>query len=113
MSTKILICQADELINGGRGVRFFMPLGQQRTTAFVVRYKGVVHGFANNCPHMGGELDWDAGNFFDTDKAHLVCATHGALFVPDTGKCVDGPCRGAGLTKLRVLEVDRQIFWLP
>ena len=34
----------------------------------------------------------------------LVCAAHGALYEPDTGRCVAGPCLGARLVGLRVRE---------
>lgn len=33
-----------------------------------------------------------------------MCATHGALFEPATGRCVAGPCRGATLEPVAVRE---------
>lgn len=32
--------------------------------------------------------------FFDRTGALLLCGTHGALFRPDDGVCVAGPCVG-------------------
>jgi nitrite reductase/ring-hydroxylating ferredoxin subunit len=46
-----------------------------------------------------------------------MCATHGAIYEPDTGKCVGGPCRGARLRQVQVEERDtpegRSVFWIP
>jgi len=41
------------------------------------------------------ELDWQPGEFFDIAGVYLVCSTHGAIFEPNSGLCVAGPCRGA------------------
>ncbi len=97
-----------QLEEGGLGLRFSLvsgaaaqsapvPVGATRVPAFAVRYGGAVHGWINRCPHRGTELDWAPGEFFDDERRHLVCATHGALFEPDTGLCVAGPCRGQRL----------------
>ena len=59
------------------------------------------------------ELDWQEGRFFDASGLYLMCATHGAVYAPDSGECVGGPCRGASLAKLRVEERDGQVYWLP
>ncbi|MGH7419996.1 MAG: hypothetical protein ACREI4_00090 [Candidatus Rokuibacteriota bacterium] len=32
----------------------------------------------------------------------MICATHGAVFAPDTGLWVEGPCPGARLERLAV-----------
>jgi protease-4 len=40
----------------------------------------------------------------------LACSTHGAIFEPDTGKCVAGPCRGASLEPMQVREREGQVF---
>jgi nitrite reductase/ring-hydroxylating ferredoxin subunit len=36
----------------------------------------------------------------DLNDEFLQCATHGALFEPDSGYCVEGPCAGQYLTEL-------------
>ncbi len=57
------------------------------------------------------------GQFFETSGLYLMCATHGAIYEPDTGKCVGGPCRGGRLASDQVDERDtpegRAVFWLP
>jgi nitrite reductase/ring-hydroxylating ferredoxin subunit len=63
------------------------------------------------------ELDWVEGQFFESSGLYLMCATHGAIYAPDSGRCVGGPCRGARLRALEVEERDtpegRAVFWLP
>lgn len=101
-----VICRSDQLVEGGKGVRFNLSA---QTTGFVVRYDGVVRGFVNACPHAHTELDWQEGEFFDASGLYLICATHGAIFQPDDGLCVGGPCAGAHLGVLAVAEQDGSI----
>jgi len=68
---------------------------------FVVRWEGQVYAYANTCPHQGHPLNFDADRFFARDKQLLLCSSHGALFEPDTGVCVAGPCADAALVKLK------------
>ena len=101
-----LICLAGELEEGARGVRF--PIGDA-VNGFAIRFRGKVRAFVNRCPHMGTELDWQAGEFFEESGLYLVCSTHGALFEPLTGYCVAGPCRGASLEPLQVREREGRV----
>ena len=78
--------------------------------AFVIRYRGRVHAYLNECRHQCTELDWNPGEFFDAERLYLVCATHGALYEPDSGLCVDGPCRGARLAGVAVIERNGAIY---
>jgi len=107
-----LICESAALADGGRGVRFALATGDAAPTGFAVRYAGAVHAYVNRCPHMGTELDWQPGEFFDLAGLYLVCATHGALFHPATGLCVAGPCRGSTLDRLRAREQDGRVLIL-
>ena len=58
--------------------------------------------FLNSCPHNGTPLEILPDCFFDADRALLVCATHGARFLPTTGLCVSGPCAGRSLTPISI-----------
>ncbi|AZG13959.1 MULTISPECIES: Rieske (2Fe-2S) protein [Cupriavidus] len=114
------VCAADELVDGGAGVRFTVRVSAgasgappREIGAFVIRYDGAVHGYLNQCAHVPMELDWQEGQFFDSAGLYLMCATHGATYAPDTGLCVGGPCRGAALAKLRIEERDGAVFWQP
>jgi nitrite reductase/ring-hydroxylating ferredoxin subunit len=108
-----VICASGALADGGPGVRFELdPAVHFTTAAFAVRHCGTVRAFANRCPHAGTELDWNPGEFFDETGLYLMCATHGALFEPGNGYCVAGPCRGASLEPLEVVERDGQVILL-
>ena len=109
----IPICSSAELAERGKGVRFAVKVDGEDATAFVVRYDNAVHAYLNRCAHVPMELDWNEGDFFESSGLYLMCATHGAIYTPDKGKCVGGPCRGASLRKLAVVESDNQVFWSP
>ncbi|WP_454711037.1 Rieske (2Fe-2S) protein [Cupriavidus nantongensis] len=109
----VRLCAADALQEGGPGVRFSVAVEQREIGAFVVRFDGVAHAYLNQCAHVPMELDWQEGRFFDASGLYLMCATHGAVYAPDSGECVGGPCRGAALAKLQVEERDGQVYWLP
>jgi len=70
-----------------------------------------VHAYLNRCAHMPMELDWKLGKFFDIEGQLLICSTHGAIYAPDTGGCLGGPCFGGGLTPVAVEERDGKV-WL-
>jgi len=66
---------------------------------------GIVSAYLNRCPHLGVPLNWQPDAFMDSESAFLRCSTHGALFEPQTGLCILGPCRG---DKLWLLECEIQ-----
>ncbi len=104
-----MICDSARLSEGGRGVRFAVRWRGQPVSAFAIRYQGRVHAYLNRCVHRQVELDWDPGAFFTADGAALICATHGARYAPDSGRCLAGPCGRSGLTALPVSEQDGQV----
>lgn len=107
----IYICDSHQLQDGGAGIRFEIQQEDgQRLPCFVVRYQGQAHAYVNQCQHLPVELDWNHGHFFDKQAVFLICATHGALYMPDTGYCVDGPCAGKYLRKLSLIENNQKIF---
>jgi nitrite reductase/ring-hydroxylating ferredoxin subunit len=113
----VRVCASDELVDGGDGVRRNAVGKNGEATVFFVRYDGRPFGYLNQCAHVPMELDWSEGKFFESSGLYLMCATHGAIYEPDTGKCVGGPCRGARLRKVETEERDtpdgRAVFWLP
>ncbi|WP_418119122.1 Rieske (2Fe-2S) protein [Variovorax sp. 350MFTsu5.1] len=98
---------ATGLAEGGLAARFNTPEG---VPAFAVRWQGAVHAYLNQCPHAGGPLDFE-GQVLESSGRFLMCARHGAIFEPDTGKCVGGPCRGARLTPVAVHEKADGSVW--
>ncbi len=107
------LCPAEALVDGGAGVRFTVEFNARQVVAFAVRFDGAVHGYLNQCAHVPMELDWQEGQFFESSGLYLICATHGAMYEPDSGLCVGGPCRGASLAKLRIEERGGKVFWVP
>jgi nitrite reductase/ring-hydroxylating ferredoxin subunit len=110
---EIPICDAPLLTDGGKGIRFPVTVSGEDASGFVVRYKGKVHAYLNRCAHVSIELDWNEGDFFESSGSYLMCSTHGAMYVPDTGRCAGGPCRGGRLRPIIVTEHDNQVFWQP
>ena len=108
-----LICRSEEIEDGGAGLRFVVSRHGRDEPAFAIRYKSVVHAYFNRCGHVPVELDWQHGEFFDDSKLYLICATHGALYAPDSGRCLGGRCNGKGLEKLTVAEVDGAVYYIP
>ncbi|MGC3964380.1 MAG: Rieske 2Fe-2S domain-containing protein [Rhodocyclaceae bacterium] len=105
-----LICLSADLVEGGDGVRFAVSTNRGEAAAFVVRHDGQPRAYLNRCAHVPVELDWMPGQFFDESGLYLVCATHGALYEPSSGRCVGGPCTGARLHGLAVEEHDGAIY---
>ena len=71
----------------------------------VVRVHGRLHGYENRCPHRDSRLDIAPHRFLAEGGELIQCAHHGALFLPESGECVAGPCQYQSLEPL-ALEVD-------
>lgn len=92
------LCRVDELPEGteyeARGFPADVPY---RAGLLVLRHQAGVRVFRNRCPHLGSPLNWTPDRFLDAERAHIVCATHGAVFRIDDGLCLSGPCQGDAL----------------
>ena len=81
---------------------------------FVLRRDGELRAYANICPHLSHPLDMLPDAFFAPDGETLRCMSHGALFEPQSGLCVMGPCAGESLLALDCrLEGDRVVVRAP
>ncbi|MBC6905757.1 Rieske (2Fe-2S) protein [Saccharophagus sp. K07] len=99
------LCRIEEVADGcARG----FDIGNQRY--IVVRQGQDLFVYLNRCPHLGIPLEWFPDQFMDADGEFLRCATHGALFLPDTGECVFGPCTGQFLVKQSFARIDDIIY---
>lgn len=78
---------------------------------FGVRRHGQVYLYRNRCPHRGITLNWQPDSFLDPSAQLIACVHHGALFAPDSGECITGPCAGDFLQALDCVE-DSQGIWL-
>jgi len=110
---EVLVCASDAVLEGGRGVRFPVHAYGSAATGFVVRYGGQAYAYLNRCAHVPIELDWAEGEFFESSGLFIMCATHGAIYSPESGYCSGGPCKGGRLKPIAVRDDGQQIFWQP
>ena len=109
-SQELPLCRSADLVDGGQAVSFDVVYRGQTCRAFAIRYQGQVHAYLNRCSHVPMEMDYQPDRFFDTTGHWLICATHGAMYEPSTGRCSGGPCRG-GLTPIDLVERDGVVHW--
>lgn len=100
-----VIARVEELAPGSVK-KFWLICQNYRLDAFLVNYRGSFQAYVNRCRHMETPLDFVRYQFFTEDGRHLVCLTHGALYEPASGLCVEGPCKGLSLYALPI-HVDR------
>ncbi len=94
------------LIANGAARNFVLQIGERFFHGFVVRRGGEAFGYVDRCPHMGLPLAQVLDDYLTPDASLIACSWHGALFEPDTGLCVGGPCAGARLTPWPVAVID-------
>jgi nitrite reductase/ring-hydroxylating ferredoxin subunit len=100
------LCLLEEIPDGtGRGFTLKSgALGKpEAVDILVVRTGNRVFGYVNSCPHARAPLDWTPDRFMSRDGRHIQCATHGALFDIETGRCISGPCVGKHLTPVELI----------
>lgn len=98
-------------ISTGQTLKFDYKQNGVPREGFLVRLKNSWVAYENRCRHIAISLDFDNGEFFTEDGKYLFCQTHGAIYEPDTGLCVHGPCTGAKLFSIP-LEVDESGVWI-
>lgn len=109
-SAPVRLCNSEALVDSGEAVAFEVVYCGRNQRGFAIRYAGQVHGYLNRCAHVPMEMDYQANQFFDSTGHWLMCATHGAMYDPCTGRCRSGPCRG-GLIKIALTESDGVVHW--
>lgn len=88
---------------GSRG--FMFRYGEQLFLGFVVRHGDTVAGYIDRCPHAGMPLALAPDRYLTREGDLILCTSHGALFRPDDGLCVGGPCAGKALAAWPVTVV--------
>jgi nitrite reductase/ring-hydroxylating ferredoxin subunit len=94
----------------GKSLKFFLKREDRETEAFLIRRGGKFFAYLNLCRHWTVGLDFDDNEFFSEDGEWLVCKNHGAIYHPVTGTCESGPCGGASLYGVPLVEKDGEIF---
>jgi len=109
----VLLCSSAELVEAGRAHVFDLLEFGRPTRAFALRFEGRVVAYLNRCAHVPAEMDWRPGEFLDDTRRYILCSMHGAVYTPQDGVCVGGPCPGRRLTGLTVREEQGQVYWYP
>ncbi len=104
------LCPSGDLVNSGDAVPFDVVYGGRTARGFAIRFDGKAYAYLNQCAHVPMEMDYQPNRFFDSTGQYLMCATHGAIYRPQTGECRGGPCRG-GLIKITLSEQDGMVHW--
>jgi nitrite reductase/ring-hydroxylating ferredoxin subunit len=94
----------------GQSLTFALECDGRRVEAFLINYRQRFYAYVNRCRHLPLTLDWVENRFFSTDGTHLLCATHGAVYRPDTGECIDGPPCGRLLFRVPIRIVGTRIL---
>ncbi len=96
----------------GTSHKFVLDGAGRELECFVVRYAGRLHAFVNECRHVPMTMDWVENQFFTEDGAYLLCPTHGAMYLPDSGECIAGPACGKSLFRVPLVERDGAVWAL-
>lgn len=75
----------------------------------VTRHQGQLKAWFNVCPHQGRPLNVAPNRFLVDEHNQLICCVHGAVFEPNQGKCVSGPCLNAHLKAVVIEETEGQV----
>jgi nitrite reductase/ring-hydroxylating ferredoxin subunit len=107
---KIRICDVKQLTDPGSW-EFVLSQAEGEIEAFLVQKDGLVTAFLNSCPHTGVALNWGPHQFWDVEGEYIQCSLHGAIFRPEDGYCVRGPCVGESLKSLPVV-IEAGAIWI-
>jgi nitrite reductase/ring-hydroxylating ferredoxin subunit len=77
---------------------------------FVVRQGDRIFAYQNYCAHVGHPLNWSPDKFLTRDKSAIICASHGATYDIETGRCFAGPGSGGALRKVDASVRDGIIY---
>ncbi len=86
----------------GHSLTFTLECNGRRVEAFLISYRDHFYAYVNQCRHVPMTLDWVENQFFSADGNYLLCSTHGAIYRPDTGECIDGPPCGRSLFRIPI-----------
>src|SRR5579883_696482 len=90
------LCKLDDIADGE--ARAFGPFDGGRTKAFVVCKGEHIHAYWDACPHYGDTpMAWRTDAYLNAAGDRIVCASHGAEFEIETGRCLLGAALGKSL----------------
>ena len=96
----------------GQALVFDCIWQQKAHQGFLIRIHEQYFTYLNQCMHVPIGLDFDDGDFWNDKLVRIMCKTHGATYMPDTGMCDSGPCRGRKLIALQFeWDQDDILVW--
>ncbi|MCI1035852.1 Rieske (2Fe-2S) protein [Pseudomonas putida] len=104
------LCHLNQLEEGR--AKGFDPWLEGRDTVVALKWNGEVRAFRNLCPHLDVAMQYRKDRFMSGDGKHITCFAHGALFRPDNGECVLGPCLGQSLQALAIEVGEAEMLWV-
>ena len=108
--SRLLKIVAVKDLKEGKSFKFDIPRKDRKTEAFIVKSNSQYYAYLNLCRHWTVGLDFDDNDFFSEDKEFLICKNHGALYEVSTGICQGGPCGGAALYRVPVVEQEGMLY---
>lgn len=103
------ICEIKSLAEGS-AKEFLVKRDDFEKDAFLIHFKQGYYAYENSCPHTGVSLNWQKEQFFSFDGCFLQCSLHGALFEPNSGECIRGPCLGERLKAINILIENDVVY---
>jgi len=103
------LCAVEDIPDqGGREVSF--GASKENFRILLLRSGRDVWSYVNFCPHFSLPLNYDPQRFVTLDGL-VMCAHHTAFFNFHDGRCVDGPCLGAGLIPLPIFRRGDDLYF--
>src|SRR5213592_415269 len=106
---KVVIARLDDL-RKKQSVKFKFRRDGISRDGFVALFQERVIVYENVCRHLPLTIDYGDNRFFTGNGQEIICKTHGAIYEPLTGLCVEGPCKGASLFKVPFEIRDGKIW---
>jgi nitrite reductase/ring-hydroxylating ferredoxin subunit len=106
---EIEVGRLDELDDPGCR-EFEIGEGDWPFRGFVVRKGEQVFAYQNFCAHVGHPLNWSPDKFLTRDQSAIICASHGATYEIETGRCFAGPGSGRALRSVDLAIRDGVIY---
>jgi len=97
------ICPGSQVSELGK-YAFAIHYRGERRDAILVRFKGVVYSYLNQCVHMPKALDCEQAHIFDETGQYLQCSMHTICYDLVAGESSSEICAGKKPTSIQVKE---------
>jgi len=112
VSSSKFLCSSEALVEG-EFVELKTEINDQSVFLIGTRQQGQACVWINVCPHQGRPLNWAPDQFLKDPDGNLVCAAHGAVFNPQSGECISGPCLRSALAAIATEEDGQSVNFTP